>query len=326
MKRREFITLVGGAAATWSLTARAQQPNGPTIGYLSGRSSEAEEQYRTAFQRGLEEAGYAAGRNVAIEYRYSDGQDDRLTALAADLVRQQVAVLVATDGPSSTTAKKATATIPIVFSSGGDPVKLGLVESLNRPNGNATGVSVFVSELGAKRLQLLREVVPRAKLIAFIVNLNSGSGPAQLQEMRTVAQTMGQQLLVLPASTGSQIDDAFASIVERKADGIIYSASVFFQVMRDKLVALAARYSIPAIYEWPEFTGSGGLMSYSSDRSEAGRQMGTYTGLILKGAKPSELPVMQSTKFEFIINLKTAKALGLTIPPTLLATADRVIE
>jgi putative ABC transport system substrate-binding protein len=224
------------------------------------------------------------------------------------------------------TVKKATGTIPMVFSSGGDPAKLGLVQSHNHPNGNATGVFVLVSELGPKRLQLLREAVPNVKLIAYIVNLNSGTGRPQLQQMQTVAQTMGQQLLVLSASTERQIDDAFASIVEHRAGAILYSAGVFFQVMRNKLVTLAARHSIPAIYEWPEFVTSGGLMSYSTDRAEAGRQMGIYTGQILKGVNPANLPVVQSTKFDFVINLKTAKTLGLTLSSGLLSIADEVIE
>lgn len=323
MIRRQFWTLVGGAAAAWPLAARAQQP---TIGYFSGRSADAEEQYRTAFQQGLDAAGYVDGRDVRIEYRYSNGQDDRLPAIAAELVRQQVSVLVATDGPSAIAAKHASATIPIVFSSGGDPVRLGLVDSLNQPHGNATGVFVFVSELGPKRLQLLREVVPNPKLIAYIVNLRSGSGPGQLRALQAAAQAMGQQVLVLTAATESEIDEAFASIVQRKADALLYSANPFFQVIRNKLVALAAQHHIPAIYEWPEFVTSGGLVSYSSSRAEAGRQMGNYAGQILKGAKPGDLPVIQSSKFELAINMKTAKTLGLAIPSGIMAIADEVIE
>jgi putative ABC transport system substrate-binding protein len=274
----------------------------------------------------LEQSGYLEGQNVAIEYRFSEGQDDRLPALAADLVRQRAAVLVAMDTPSALAAKAATTTIPIVFSTGGDPVRLGLVEALNRPGGNATGVYVFVTELGPKRLQLLREVVPRAGLIAFVVNLNSASGPPQKSQMESAAQTMGQQILVLAASTESEVNEAFATVVASKADAIVYSASVFFQVVRDQLAALAARHSIPAIYEWPDFVTAGGLMSYSSSRSEAGRQIGNYAGQILKGTKPADLPVIQSSKFELVINLRTAKALGLTMPPGMLAIADEVIE
>jgi putative tryptophan/tyrosine transport system substrate-binding protein len=326
MRRREFITLLGGAAASWPLAARAQQPAMPMIGYLSGRSPEAEAPLREPFIKALETSGFAAGRNLAIEYRFAEGQDDRMPALAADLVRQRPAVLVATDTGSALAAKAATTTIPIVFGVGADPVRLGLVETLNRPGGNATGVFVFVTDLGPKRLQLLREVVPHATLIAFIINLNSANGPAQKSEIERAAQAIGQQTLVLNASTESEVNEAFATIAARKADAIHYSAGVFFQVVRDRLVALAARHSIPAIYEWPEFVTAGGLMSYSSRRSESARQVGNYTGQILMGAKPADLPVLQSSKFELVINLRTAKALGLAIPPGVLAIADEVIE
>ena len=325
MRRREFITLLGSAAA-WPLAVRAQQPAMPVIGYLSGRSPEAEAPLRAPFLKALEESGFAAGRNVAIEYRFAEGQDDRLPALAADLVRERPAVLVAMDTGSALAAKAATKTIPIVFGVGADPVRLGLVETLNQPGGNATGIYVFVTDLGPKRLQLLREVVPQATLIAFIANLNSANGPAQKSDMESAAQAIGQQIFVLSASTESEINEAFATIAARKADAIVYGAGVFFQVVRDRLVALAARLSIPAIYEWPEFATAGGLMSYSSNRRESGRQTGNYTGQILKGAKPADLPVFQSSKFELIINLRTAKALGLTIPPGVLAIADEVIE
>jgi putative tryptophan/tyrosine transport system substrate-binding protein len=326
MRRRQFITLLGCTAATWPLAARGQQADRPTIGYFSGRSADAEARLRDAFRRGLEESGYVEGRNVAVEYRFSDGQDGRLPALAADLVRQRVAVLVATDTPSALVAKAATTTIPIVLSSGTDPVKLGLVDAVNRPGGNATGVGIFVTDLLPKRLQLLREVVPHAKQIAFIVNLSTATGQRQQSEMQTVAETLGQQLLILSASTEQEVDEAFATIAVRKVDAIMYSANVFFQVVRDRLVSLAARHAIPAIYEWPEFVTAGGLMSYSSSRLEAGRQIGLYTGRILKGAKPGELPIELPSRFEFLINLKTARTLNLTIPPGLLALADEVIE
>ena len=326
MRRREFICVIGGAAASWPFAARAQQAAIPTIGYFSGRSPEAEKQYNVAFRQGLEAAGYVDGRNVRIEYRFSNGQEDLLPAIAADLVHQKAAVLVATDRPSALAAKRASTIIPIIFSSGGDPIKLGLVESLNRPGGNATGVYVFVTELGPKRLQLIRELVPHAKIIAYLVNLSSETGPTQVQEITAVAKAMGQKLLVLSAANEKQVNEAFATLIERKAEAIVYSSSVFFQVVRDQLVTLAAKHAIPAIYEWPEFVQSGGLISYSSTRSEAGRQMGAYAGQILNGAKPGDLPVVQSSKFELAINLKTAKALGLTIPPGLLATADEVIE
>jgi putative ABC transport system substrate-binding protein len=326
MRRRNFIVGLACTTAAWPLAIRAQPANSPVIGYFSSRSSDAEKPMREAFLRGLEESGYVNGRDVRIEYRYANGQEDELPAIASDLVRHQVAMLVATDGPAAVAAKGASTTIPTVFSAGGDPVKLGLVASLNRPGGNATGVFVFVTELGPKRLQLLREVVPHAKTIAYVVNLNSGSGPAQTQAIKASAATLGQQIIVVSASTEDQINDAFATIAERKADAIVYSASPFFQVMRERLVALAARYSIPAVYEWPVFVKSGGLMSYSSSPSEVGAQIGNYAGRILKGARPSDLPVVQAVKFDLVINLKTAKSLGLTIPPTLLATADEVIE
>jgi putative tryptophan/tyrosine transport system substrate-binding protein len=281
---------------------------------------------REPFIKALEASGFAAGSNVAIEYRFTEGQDDRLPALAADLVRKRPAVLVAMDTGSAVAAKAATTTIPIVFGTGLDPVRLGLVETLSRPGGNATGTYVFVADLGPKRLQLLREIVPQATLIAFIINPNSATGPAQKSEMESTAQAIGQQILVLSASTESEVNEAFATIAARKADAIVYGAGVFFQVVRDRLVALAAQHSIPAIYEWPEFATAGGLMSYSSDRRDSGRQIGNYTGQILKGAKPADLPVTQSSKFELVINLRTAKALGLTIPPGVLAIADEVIE
>jgi putative tryptophan/tyrosine transport system substrate-binding protein len=326
VKRRDLIALLGGAVTAWPLATRAQQRPLPLIGYFSGRSSESEAQYASAFRHGLEDAGYVEGQNVAIEFRFSNGQDDRLPTLAADLIHQRVAALVATDTPSALAAKAATATIPIVFSCGADPVQLGLVESLNRPGGNATGVAVFVTQLAPKRLQLLREVVPDAKLIAFIVNPNTASGPPQIREMQAAAQVIGQQILIVKASTEREVDEAFATLIGHKAAAIVYSSSVFFQVVREQLVKLASRHSIPAIYEWPEFVTGGGLMSYSSNRAEAGRRIGNYTGQILKGAKPEDLPVFQSTKFDLVINMKTAKALGLTIPSGVLAIADEVIE
>ena len=304
----------------------AQPANNPTVGYLSSRSFDTEGQHKSSFFVGLEDLGYVEGRNVKIEYRFSKGQDNLLPGLAADMIRQQVAVLVAADGPSALAAKAVTTTVPIVFSTGSDPVKLGLAKSVNRPGGNATGVYVFVTELGPKRLQLLRELVPRTRLIAFIVNVSSGSGPAQAHAMQETARAMGQEILVLNAATEADVDKAFATLVERKAGAIVYSANPFFQVVREKLVALAAQHSIPAIYEWPEFVTSGGLISYSSSRSEAGRQIGRYTGQILKGAKPADLPLIQSSSFELVINLSTAKALGLTVPPAMLAIANEVIE
>jgi putative tryptophan/tyrosine transport system substrate-binding protein len=325
MKRRVFILLLGNGIVALPFAAHAQ-PNIPTIGYFSGRSSESEGLYKEAFHRGLAEFGYREHRNVGIEYRFSEGQDARLPALAADLVHQRVAVLVATDAPSALAAKAATTTIPIVFSTGSDPVKLGVVESLNRPTGNATGIFTFVTDLGPKRLQLLREVVAHGGLVAFIVNMATVNGPAQLDQMKAAAEELNQQVLILRAGTEAELNGAFAAVLEHKADAIVYSASVFFQVMRNQVVSFAAQHSIPAIYEWPEFVTAGGLMSYSSNRSEAGRQLGLYTGQILNGAKPADLPIIQSTKFEFVVNLKTAKALGIKISDNLLSLADRTIE
>jgi putative ABC transport system substrate-binding protein len=324
VRRREFITLLGGAAA-WPLAARAQQPAVPVIGYFSGRSPHAEAPLRT-FLKALEGSGFAVGRNVAIEYRFAEGQDEHLPMLAADLVRRQVAMLVATDRPSAVAARAATSTIPIVFTSGFDPVQLGLVVSFNRPGGNATGVSLFTTELGPKRLGLLREILPKPGTIAFVVNANNTLTPFQVQEMQAAAQAVGQPLLVVSVGTEEQVEKAFATMAERNVAAILYGTTLFFQVISERLVALAARYRIPALYEWREFVTAGGLMSYSTDRNEVGREAGNYAGRILKGEKPADLPVVQSSRFEFVINLKTAKALGLEVPPTLLARADEVIE
>ena len=321
VRRRKFITLLGGAAATWPLAARAQQTM-PVIGYVSGRSLEYEERLLSSFRKGLDEEGYVPGRNVTIQYRFSDGDDSRLPAIAADFVRREVAVIVAS-GPSAVAVKGATSTIPIVFSSGADPVGQGLVASLSQPGGNATGVAVFTNELGPKRLELLRELVPKAGLIAFVVNVGTA---AQAKEVQTAAAAFGQKILVVNASTPEEVEQAFATIAQEKAGAILYSAHQFYQVVRDQLVGLAARHRLPAMYEWREFVEAGGLASYSTSRNDSFRQMGVYTGQILKGAKPSELPVVQPTKFELVINLKTAKALSLDVPAKLLALADEVID
>jgi putative tryptophan/tyrosine transport system substrate-binding protein len=324
-RRREFLGVLGGAAA-WPLTVRAQQQAMPVIGYFSSRSPDAEAPIRVPFLKALEESGFAAGRNVAIEYRFAEGQDDRLPLLAAELVRREVAMLVATDRPSAVAARAATATIPIVFTTGLDPVQLGLVTSLNRPGTNATGVSIFTVELGPKRLGLLRELLPKPGTIAFVVNANAATTPFQIQEMQAAAHAVGQPLLVVSVSTEDEVDRAFATMTERNVAAVMYGASLFFQVISGRLVALAARHRIPALYEWREFATAGGLMSYSTERNEVGREAGTYAGRILKGEKPAELPVVRSSRFELVINLKTAKALGLDIPPTLLIRADEVIE
>jgi len=326
LKRREFISLVGGAAAAWPLAAHAQQPAMPVIGYLSGRSPDAEGPLRTPLLAALEEAGFVVGRNVAIEYRFAEGLDERLPMLASDLVRRSVTLLLATANSSALAAKAATATIPILFGVGLDPVQTGLVASLNRPGGNATGVSVFASELGPKRLGLLRELMPKPGLIAFVIDPNNVSTPTQVERLQVAARSVGQPLLVIPAGTEAQVDEAFATMAQRDIAGIVFGASVFFQVVSDKIIALAAKHAIPAVYEWREFVTAGGLMSYSTNRTEIGRQMGNYAGRILKGANPADLPVFQLTKFEFVINMKTAKAQGVKISDNLLSLADEVIE
>jgi putative ABC transport system substrate-binding protein len=326
MKRREFISLLGGAAAAWPLAARAQAPAMPVIGYFSNRSLETEAYLLEFFRKGLAETGYVIDQSAAIELRFSEGREDLLPGLAADLVQRQVSVLVANDPASALAAKAATSTIPIVFASGRDPVELGLVASLNRPGGNATGVYGFVTELGPKRLHLLRELVPNTKLIAFIINPSSMNAPFQVNEMLAAAQAAGQDILVVNASNESEIEAAFATMIERKAGAIIYGANTWFQVIRERLVALTARHAIPAMYEWREFVTAGGLISYNTSRAETLQQMGVYAGRILKGARPGDLPVVQSSRFELAINLKTAKALGLEVPDKLLALADEVIE
>ena len=325
MRRRKFITLLGGAAA-WPIAARAQQNAMPVIGYFSGRSPDAEAPLRVPFLKALEGSGFAVGRNVAIDYRFAEGRDERLPALAAELVRRQVALLVATDRPSALAAKAATATIPLVFTSGADPVQIGLVASFSRPGGNATGVSLLTTELGPKRLGLVRELLPKPGTIAFMVNANNTATPFQVQEMQAAAQSVGQPLLVVSVGTEEEVDQSFATMAERNVVAILYGATLFFQVISERLVALAARYRIPALYEWREFVTAGGLMSYSTDRNEVGREAGSYAGRILKGEKPADLPVVQSSRFELVINLKTAKTLGLEVPPSLLARADEVIE
>jgi putative tryptophan/tyrosine transport system substrate-binding protein len=324
--RRQFISAFGAAAVAWPLAARAQQAAMPVIGYISSRSLAAEAPRRVPFLKGLAEAGFVVGQNVSIDYRFSDGSESKLPLLAADLVRHQVAILVATSRPAALAAKAATASIPIVFTSGEDPVSIGLVASLNHPGGNATGVSLFTTELGPKRLGLLRELLVKPGLIAFVVDPNNGSSRVQINEMQTAAEAVAQPVLVLNAGTESEIDAAFVTIAQQRVSAVLYGASTFFQVVGERLIAFAARQSIPALYEWREFVAAGGLMSYSTSIAESGQQIGAYVGQILKGTKPEDLPVIQSSRFELVINLKTAKALGLTVPPTLLSRADEVIE
>jgi putative ABC transport system substrate-binding protein len=327
MKRREFITLLGGAAATWSLAARAQQPATPVIGFLNGASAVEWSPFVAAFRQGLSEIGYVEGQNIAIEFRWAEGHYDRLPALAADLVRAGVAVIVATGGSTSAlAAKQTTTTIPIVFSTGGDPVKEGLVANINRPGGSVTGVSVLTTGLAAKRLEILHEVIPSASVIGVLINPNNVSAEAQSAIVQEAARTMGQKVLILHASNERDFEAAFATIVQTRIDALSVGADVFFSSHRDQLIALTARYRIPAIYEWREFVQAGGLMSYGSNLANGYRQVGNYAGRILNGEKTDDLPVQQATKIELVINLNTAKALGLTFPISLLGRADEVIE
>jgi putative ABC transport system substrate-binding protein len=326
IRRRDFISALGGAVAAWPLAARAQQPAIPVIGFLSGASPGPFTTYVGAFRQGLGETSYAEGHNVAIEFRWAEGQNDRLPARAADLVRRQVDVIVATGPAPAIAAKTAATKIPIVFSGGGDPVALGLVASLNRPGGNATGVNMFTSELGPKRLGLLRELVPTA-LTAVLINPKGPSSEEQLKAVHEAARTVDQQIHILPASSERELDTAFATLPSLRAGALLVGSDQYFNNQRDQIIALAARYAIPAIYEWREFAMAGGLMSYgTSSITNTYRQVGVYTGRVLKGERPADLPVMQSTKFELVINLKTAKVLGLEVPATLLARADEVIE
>jgi putative ABC transport system substrate-binding protein len=325
MRRREFITLLGGAA--WPLAARAQQPAAPVVGWLGATSPEAYAQPAAAFREGLSEAGFVDGQNVTIEYHWAENRYDRLAALAADLVARKVAVIVTSGGVASAlAAKAATATIPIVFVAGGDPIKSGLVPSLGQPGGNMTGMSLFSQELGPKKLELLHNLVPKTAAIAFLINPANPNHDNLLREMQDAALALGRQSLVLRAGNESEIDAAWATLVQRGAGGFLFFADGFFNGRRDQLVALAARHAIPAIYETRDFVQAGGLMSYGTDFADAYRHAGIYTGRLLKGNKPAELPVMQPTKVKLVINLTTAKALGLTLPPTLLAVADEVIE
>ena len=327
MRRREFVTLLGGAAA-WPVAARAQQPAIPVVGLVNGSSLDASARDVAEFRKGLRETGYVEGQNVTVEYHWLEGQYDRLPALMADLVRRRVAV-IATPGttPGTIAAKAATATIPIVFGVAEDPVQLGVVVSLARPGGNATGSNFFSQEVVAKRLQLLHELVPKAVRVAVLVNpANAPNTEATVRDAKNAASAIGLQIQVLNASTSREIDAAFATLERERPDALSVAADTFFTSRRAQIATLAARERIPAAYSSRDHVVAGGLMSYGTDLADRFRQTGVYTGKILNGAKPADLPVVQATKFELVINLKTAKALGLTIPETLLATADEVIQ
>jgi putative ABC transport system substrate-binding protein len=325
MRRRAFITLLGGTALTWPLAARAQQPTIPVIGFLNSRAHGENPAILVAFLRGLKEAAYVEGQNVTVEYRWADGQYDRLPALAADLVARRVAVIVA-NGPAVQTAKAATSTIPIVFVVGFDPLAFGLVTSLNRPDGNLTGVSVLDVEIGAKRLQLLHELVPTAAIIALLVNPTTPAAETIARDAQAAASALGLQLHVLHASSDRDFDTVFATVAQLRAGALVIGADPFFTSRSQRLAKLTVDHAVPTIYEFREFAAAGGLISYGTSIVDAYRLAGVNTGRILKGEMPSDLPVQQATKVELIINLKTAKALGLTIPLPLLGRADEVIE
>jgi len=331
LKRRSFITLLGGAAATWPLAARAQQSAMPVIGFLSSYAAERfapeTQPYAAAFRKGLSEAGFSDGHNVTIEYRWAENQPGRLPVLAAELVDRKVALIVATGGSvSALAAKAATSTIPIVFTTGGDPVAIGLVASLNRPGGNATGVAVLATALAAKRLEIMSELAPKMSNIGFLVNPNNASAAAEISDVEAAARAIGKQVVILRASTEREIEMASAALVRQRVEGLMIAADTFFEGRSNQIVELAAQQAMPAIYPTRQFVTAGGLMSYGSSITDGYRQVGLYAGRILKGDKPADLPVMQATKFELVINLGIAKALPLQVPDKLLALADEVIE
>jgi putative ABC transport system substrate-binding protein len=328
MRRRHFITLLGGAAAAWPIAARAQQPAVPVVGLLDPGSADASASRAAAFRKGLNETGYVEGQNVTVEYHWLEGRYDRLPALVADLVRRRVAVIATpASNPAALAAKAATATIPIVFGVGEDPVKLGLVASFARPGGNATGINNLTSEVVAKRLGLLHDLVPKAVRVAVLVNpANAPAAESTLREVMEAAPALGLQIQILNATTIGEIDAAFATLARERPDALFVAPDVFFVSRRGQFATLAARDRIPAAYSQRDYVAAGGLMSYGTDVVDTYRQVGVYTGNILKGAKPADLPVVQSTKFEFVINLQTARALGIEVPSGLLATADEVIE
>jgi putative ABC transport system substrate-binding protein len=325
--RREFITMLGGAAAAWPVVAWGQQAAMPVVGFLNNASSETEAVYLGALHDGVVESGFVVGQTVAFEYRWAENSNDRLSALAAELVRRQVTVIAATGNEmAARAAKAATSTIPIVFANGSDPVNSGLVQSVSRPGGNATGVTFFVTVLHGKRLELLRELIPQAETMAFLTNPNSPRNLADIAEVELAARHFNQRMVILKASTAAEIDAAFVAAAEQRAAALLVNGDVFFNSRRTQLALLAARHRIPTGYASREFVRAGGLISYGDKRLDSWRHAGLYVGRILKGEKPADLPVVQPTKFELVINLSAAKALGLEIPPTLLARADEVIE
>ena len=326
IRRRDFITLLGGAAAAWPLAARAQQPGMPVVGFLSVNSAAEWVPFVTAFRDGLKEAGYTEGQNVAVEYRWVEDHIERLPAQAAELVDRRVAVIVGAGHDAALAAKAATTTIPIVFVSGSDPLQSGLVASFNRPNGNVTGVTFFSNVLVAKRLGLLHDLLPRATTVALLVNPNAQGRSDQLRDAQDAARALGMKIIALNASTVDEINTAFAALDRQPADALVVAADPVFTARRYQIVALAARRALPAIYSVREWCSVGGLMSYSTSLTDAHQHAGVYVGRILNGAKPGDLPVFQATKFELVINLQIANALGLTVPPNLLARADEVIE
>ena len=324
MRRREFISLLGGAAAAWPLAARAQQR---VVGFMSGRAPDNSAHLVAAFLQGLAETGFVEGQNIAIEFRWADGDYDRLPALAADLVNRRVAVLVAVGGDvSAVVASKATKTIPVVFGMGGDPVKAGMVASFNRPGGNVTGYTLWTSEMESKRLGLLRELIPGVPLIGILINPRFPPTVQELDDLEPAAKGVGQQLFVARANDDAELDAALASFVQQRVGVFLVTAAPFFDTRRDRIVEFAAQNHLPAIYQFREYAVAGGLISYGPNIAESYQNAGLYVGRILKGEKPADLPILQPTKFDFVINLKTAKALGLTVPPTLLAEAGEVIE
>jgi putative tryptophan/tyrosine transport system substrate-binding protein len=327
MRRREFIILFGGAAAAWPLAARAQQqPQMPVVGFMGGGSRASLHDALLAFEAGLKEMGFIEGQNLALEYHFADGQYERFPAFAADLVKRRVSVIAVSTPPGAFAAKRATTAIPIVFSVGTDPVQIGLVPSLSRPGGNVTGVYQFTAGLEGKRLGLLHEMVPKVDIVGVLVNPNYPASESQLHDVQDAAAKLGLRLVVVRANMESEFDAAFSTVVAQRAGAILVCASPFFDSRRPQLVVLASRYALPAIFEWRRFAVAGGLMSYGTVLDEAYRQVGVYAGRILKGEKASDLPVIQSTKFEFVINLSTARTLHIEVPPTLSARADEIIE